>query len=127
MNIPGLITPFTAIGAIGAYLIAAHGATDGAAVQADDGATMMLGVTTDIPTADGGTADVVRNGLASVTYGGNVTRGNPLTADANGRAVAVALPAAADTFIVGFAEVSGVEGDIGSALVAPGFIPATAP
>lgn len=127
MNIPGLITPFTATAAIGAYLIAAHGAADGAAVQADDGSTMMLGVTTDIPAAAGETVDVVRSGPASVTFGGNVTRGAPLTADANGRAIAVALPAEADTFIVGYAEVSGVAGDIASVLVAPGFIPATAP
>ena len=116
MNIPGLITPFTAAAAIGAHLIAAHGVTDGAAVQADDGATMLLGVTTEL-----------RSGPAPVTYGGTVARGAPLTADAAGRAVAVALPAEADTFIVGYAEVSGVVGDIGSALIAPGFIPATAP
>lgn len=127
MNIPGLITPFTATAAIGKYLIAAHGAADGTAVQADDGSTMMVGVTTDIPAAAGETVDVVRSGPASVTFGGNVTRGNPLTADANGRAIAVALPAEADTFIVGYAEVSGVAGDIASALIAPGFIPATAP
>ncbi|WP_339665867.1 DUF2190 domain-containing protein [uncultured Pseudomonas sp.] len=127
MNIPGLITPFTAAAAIGAHLIAAHGVTDGAAVQADDGATMLLGVTTELPAAAGAVADVVRSGPASVTYGGTVARGAPLTADAAGRAVAVALPAEADTFIVGYAEVSGVVGDIGSALIAPGFIPATAP
>ena len=69
----------------------------------------------------------LRSGPASVTFGGNVTRGAPLTADANGRAIAVALPAEADTFIVGYAEVSGVAGDIASALIAPGVIPATAP
>ena len=127
MNIPGMITPFRAAGAIGKYRIAAHGAADGAAIQAEDGDTTLLGVTTDINAADGSIVDVVRSGPASVTFGGPVTRGDPLTADADGRAVAVALPAEADTFIVGYAEVSGVLGDIGAALVAPAFIPATAP
>lgn len=126
MNIPGLITPFRALGVIGKYLIAAATTDDGEASQAADGDAMLLGTTTDIPTADGAIVDVVRNGLASVTYGGAVARGAPLTADASGRAIAVALPAAAGTYIVGYAEVSGVLGDIGSVMVAPAFLPATA-
>ncbi|MCY1249405.1 hypothetical protein D9M72_629360 [compost metagenome] len=57
-------------------------------------------------------------------YGGNVTRGVPLTADAQGRAIAATVPPTATTYIIGFAEESGAFGDIGSVFIAPAVLPA---
>ncbi|MDT4866544.1 hypothetical protein FQZ97_1014020 [compost metagenome] len=68
--------------------------------------------------------DVIRSGLASVEYGGTVALGAPLTADSQGRAVAVTLPVGDDTYIIGFAEVAGSSGDIGSTFIAPAVLAA---
>lgn len=122
MNIPGLTTAFRAGGAITKRRILTDGASDGAAIQATGATARLLGVSTDIDTASGAIVDAIRTGLASVEYGGTVARGNPLTADASGRAIAATLPIAADTYIIGFAEVSGVLGDIGSVQIAPALL-----
>jgi hypothetical protein len=66
--------------------------------------------------------DVHRAGLVDVEYGGVVTRAAPLTSDASGRAI-VAAPAAGTTSrVIGFAEVAGVEGDIGRLMIQLGQI-----
>lgn len=126
MNIPGLTTAFRAGGAIAKRRILIHGSADGLAIQAVGAAAPLLGISTDIPTDSGAIVDAIRGGLAPVEYGGTITRGAPLTADADGRAVAANLAAATVTYIIGFAEVEGVVGDIGSVHVVPGVIPASA-
>ena len=113
-NIPVLTLAYLAAGAIPARRIVKHGAADGAVLQGDGPTAPLLGISTDIPSALGETCDVIREGLAPVTYGGTVSRGDPLTSDATGRAVVAAPTAAALAQVIGFAEVSGVEGDIGS-------------
>lgn len=123
MNIPGLTTAKRAAGAVAARRICVHGASDGLAAQAAASTALLIGISTDIATADGQPFDVIRSGVAPVEYGGNVSRGAALTADAQGRAIAATLPVAANTYIVGFAEVSGVLGDIGSVLIAPALLP----
>ncbi|MDF5968634.1 hypothetical protein P4117_06680 [Pseudomonas aeruginosa] len=45
---------------------------------------LLIGISTEIPAADGAVFDVIRSGLAPVEAGGNVTRGDALTADAQG-------------------------------------------
>lgn len=123
MNIPGLITAKRASGAIAARRIVIHGSSDGLAAQAAGSTALLIGISTEIPAADGAVFDVIRSDLAPVEYGGNVTRGDALTADAQGRAVAATLPPAATTWIIGFAELSGVAGDIGSVYIAPAVLP----
>ncbi|MCD7099113.1 hypothetical protein [Stenotrophomonas sp. MMGLT7] len=122
MHIPGLTNAFLAGAAIAARRITKHGAADGEALQAAAATDALNGISTDIPTAAGMTVDVTRSGLAAVEYGGAVAAGQPLTADAQGRAVAAAPAAGANVRIIGFAEVSGVLGDIGSVWIAPGVI-----
>ncbi len=122
MNIPGLTTAFRAGGAITKRRILTDGTADGVAIQAAASTARLLGVSTDIDTDSGATVDAIRTGLAPVEYGGTVARGNPLTADASGRAIAATLPIAANTYIIGFAEVSGVLGDIGSVQIAPALL-----
>lgn len=122
MNVPGLVIPFRAAGALARRRIVIHGAADGQALQAAGSTALLIGVTTDIASAIGETADVIRNGLADVEYGGTVTRGQFLTSDSVGRAVGVTLPVAAGTFVIGTAEVSGVVGDIGSLNITPNYL-----
>jgi len=107
---PGLTLAYLATAAIAARSLVKHGANDGEVVLATATTDSLVGVTTDIPAAAGDHVDVVRAGVVPVRYGGTVTRGAPLTADATGAAVV----AAAGNQVIGYAEVSGVAGDIGS-------------
>jgi hypothetical protein len=70
----------------------------------------------------GGMADVVRAGLASIRLGGPVQAGDPLTSDANGKAVKCVAAAGQTRRIVGFAEEPGVADDIIDAWIAPGLL-----
>ena len=110
---------FIAKSALGAFLIAAHGAADGEVVQATAATDAIIGVNEELDHVIGERADVIRCGPARVRYGGNVTRGQPLTAGANGRAVAAAPAAGTNVRIIGYAEVPGVDGDIVEMFINP--------
>ena len=121
MHTPGLIKSNSAGGAIAARRIVKHGATDGTATQAGASTDLLLGVTTAIgASAIGERVDVVLTGTADVEYGAVVTRGQLLTADASGKAIPAAPAAGANVRTIGVALVSGVAGDIGTALLSPG-------
>lgn len=110
----------TAEGAIGAFRIVKFGAADGDVLQAAAATDALVGVTDGLPVVAGERVDIVKAGIAPVEFGGNVTRGGPVTADADGKAVAAAPAAGANVRIIGFAEVSAVAGDIADVLIAPG-------
>lgn len=111
---------FVADAAIGKYLVAKFGDADGDADLATAATDALLGVSCDVPAGTGERVDVCRLGSTPVIYGGNVTRGQYLTAGAGGKAVAITLPAAeASVQVIGKAEVSGVADDIGSVYVNP--------
>lgn len=118
------IKSYVAGAAITKRRIVKWGATDGAVIPATAAAATeyLMGVTTEITVASGEPVDVVREGLADVEYGGTVVRGDPLTSDASGRAVTAAPGAGVNNRIIGFAEVSGVVGDIGTASISPGLM-----
>lgn len=120
----GLLTKsLEATTAIPKRTLVKFGAADGAGVPAVDGAAFIVGVNSDVDVAIGERASVFSTGnIADVLYGGTVTRGDPLTSDAAGKAITASPAAAANAYIVGFAEVSGVAGDIGSVYVCPGRI-----
>lgn len=104
--------------AIPPFHIVKHGAADGFAVPAAAATDAIFGVADSLGAeAANDPVDIIRGGIAEVVYGGTVTRGQPLTSDAQGRAVV----AVAGNRIIGFAEVSGVAGDRGSVFIAPGF------
>lgn len=63
--------------------------------------------------------DVVLCGIAEITYGATVTRGQLLTSDAQGRAIPAAPAAGSNVRVIGIATVSGVSGDIGNVLISP--------
>jgi hypothetical protein len=118
MRNEGLIKNFTAQGAIPAYRIAKFGSADGTVVAAAAVSDLLLGVSTRVPAdAAGDRVDIVLSGIAEVEYGGNVTRGAKLTANASGAAVAAAPSAGANNQIIGIAMVSGVAGDIGAVMI----------
>jgi len=114
----GLIKSMEATVAVPARRIVAHGAADGTGVLATGPATPIRGVSSELDTAIGERISVLMVGtIAEVEAGGAVTRGDPVTADAQGRAVV----AAGGNRIVGYAEVSGVLGDIITVDVLPGY------
>jgi hypothetical protein len=119
---PLLTLAYVAAAAIGAYRIAKFGAADGEAIPAAASTDALIGVTTSLPASLGERVDVIRGGIAEVEFGGNVTRGDWLTADAQGRAITAAPAAGVNANVIGRAECSGVLGDIGSVLIAPGRI-----
>lgn len=138
MNNPGLIKNFKAETAVAAYRIVKFGASDDTVAQAAANTDAMMGVNGALAGDAGKRVDIVLSGVAEVEYGGNVTRGDLLTADANGRAVAVTrhthtentagaytqnatTAAAGNVRVIGVAMVSGVLGDIGSVNISPSF------
>lgn len=122
MSNPTLIKNFKAEAAIAKYRIVKHGAADDQVLQGALATDSLIGVSTDIDAAINERCDVILSGQADVEYGGAVTRGALLTADASGRAVAAAPAAGANNRTIGVAMVSGVLGDIGSVSLSPGSV-----
>lgn len=108
---PVLTNPYTATTAIAGRRFVKHGATDGAAVQATAATDKLLGISGSQGADAGAVCDVIELGYAEVEYGGNVARGDPLTADANGKAVKAAPAATATAEVGAWAISSGVAGD----------------
>lgn len=116
---PTSIKSYVASGAVTRRRIVMFGAADNLVSLANSATALSIGISTEIDALSGEPCDVVREGLADVEYGGAVTRGQPLTSDATGRAVVAAPAAGANVRLIGIAEVSGVLGDIGTCFVAP--------
>ena len=103
-------------GAVAPHRIVKYGDADGKVVQSAAADDAHVGVSGRVSAASGGRVEIARQGIADVEYGGNVTRGDLLTADGDGKAVT----AADGNRVIGSADVSGVAGDIGKVLLAPG-------
>lgn len=119
---PDLIKTFTAETAVAAYRIVKHGSADTNVVQGAASTDALFGVSGLVAGDAGKRVDITLSGTGEVEYGGNVTRGDWLTSDAAGKAVAAAPAAGVNANVIGRAMVSGVAGDIGSVLLAPGRI-----
>lgn len=116
-NTPELITAYVTEGKIEGYRIVAFGEDKNGAKQATEVTDKLIGISTRVPKDPGEHVDVVRSGLYPVMYGADIKRGDPLTTDAQGRAV----KATAKQAYIGFAEEDGEEGDFGSLFITPGF------
>lgn len=114
------ISNYVAGGAVAARRIVKFGSADTSIVQGAAATDLLVGVSTDLPSASGGRVDVIHSGEAEVTFGGSITRGAKVTSDANGKAVAAAPAAGAKAQTIGIALVSGADGDIGRIRVIPG-------
>lgn len=117
---PGMAKNFKAEAAVTRRRFVKFGAADTAVVQAAASADSIFGVSSEIDAAIGEPCDVFLSGLPEIEYGGNVTRGDLLTADAQGRAVVAAPAAGVNARTGGVAMVSGVVGDIGLICLSPG-------
>lgn len=119
---PGLIKSFVSETAVAAYRIVKFGSDDNSVVQATAVTEGLVGVCGQVAGDAGKRVDIILTEAAEVEYGGNVTRGDWLTADSSGRAVAAAPAAGVNNNVIGRALVSGVAGDIGTALLSQGRI-----
>ena len=118
MHNPGRIKNFTLESNVGQYRIGVFGSKDDTMVQASAVSDSLIGVCAQPGGATTGErADFVLTGIAEVEYGGTVTRGNDLTTDAQGRAVAAAPSSGVVNKLIGKAMESGVLGTIGSVLL----------
>lgn len=113
----GYVKAFKAEAAISKRRIVMFGTTDDLITPATGSTSLAIGVTTEIDSAIGEVTDVVMSGLTDVEFGGTVTRGQYLTSDATGRAIAAAPAAGVNASIIGQAMVSAVVGDVGPALI----------
>lgn len=111
---------FRAEAAVPRRRIVKFGAADDAVVVGAGSTDLLVGVSSEIDAALGERCDVHLGGCPEVEYGGPVTRGNYLTSDGVGRAVAVAPAAGVNATIIGQALVSGVLGDVGVVNLSPG-------
>ncbi|AKH37294.1 MULTISPECIES: DUF2190 family protein [Nitrosomonas] len=111
---------YTAGGAINPYRIVKPGSNDGEVVQAAAATDSLMGVCESVGPASGERCDIVKSGIADLEFAGVVTRGGPVTSDADGKGVAAAPAAGANVRIIGFAEVTTAPGDIAPVLIAPG-------
>ncbi len=113
---------YTAETAVGANLIIKPGSTDDYVAQGAAATDKLTGISGNIAAGAGERVDIIKKGIADVVYGGTITRGDPITSDANAKAVTAAPAAGVNARIIGFAEVSGVLGDIGSVRISPGMM-----
>ncbi|NUQ82943.1 MAG: DUF2190 family protein [Bacteroidetes bacterium] len=117
---PLLIKTLTAAGTVNPYRIVKDGT---GMVQAAAATDKLFGVAEGTKSvASGERIDVIVAGIAPVEYGGNVSIGDLLTSDANGKAVAAAPSAGSNNRIIGIAYEAGVSGDIGSVLISQGSV-----
>jgi len=119
MRNEGLQKTLIAGAAVAKNRIVKFGSADTAAIQAAAATDLLIGVSDNLGAASGEPFDVIVDGIALVEYGGSVTRGQKLTADADGKAIAAAPTAGANAQIIGVAMLSGAAGDIGSVRIAP--------
>jgi hypothetical protein len=119
MHNPQLTKSFVAGAIVAAYRIVVQSDGD-TVVQGAAVSDKLVGISDNLGAASGARCEVHLAGAVEVEFGGNITVGDPLTSDANGKAVAAAPAAGVNNRIIGFAVVAGASGDIGSCKIAQG-------
>lgn len=105
----GLIKTYTAGGTITKRRFVKYGATDGVVIQASAATDLIIGSANELGSATGERQDVMMTGnIAEIDAGGTIARGASITSNGTGQAVT----AATGNIAAGFAEVSGVSGDV---------------
>lgn len=113
---PSHIKTFIAAAAIAGRKLVTFG-TGKTVVEATAATDPIIGIAEQIGSSDNGRVDVIINGIAEAVAGGNITRGNVLTADATGNVV---VSAQATDRIIGIAMDDAVAGDVVDVLIAQG-------
>ena len=108
--------------AIAAFLIMKHGTADNTAALATASSDLLIGVNEALPKAAGEMADYPTAGTGQVRLGAAVTRGQPITADANSKGIFANPAAGVNARIVGFALQSGVADDVIDFEIAAGYV-----
>ena len=108
--------------AVEAYRIVKHGSVDGTCVKAAGPTDLLVGTSDSLDKATGELVDVQMGHVGEVRLGGTVTRGQPLTSDANAKAVVASPAAGSNVRIIGFAAQSGVLDDVITYDRAPGLM-----
>lgn len=101
-----------------AFLIAKVGGDDDTFSQATASTEDLVGVFQHTTTVAGEEVRLMLSGVSRVKLGGTVTRGNKLTSDAAGKAVAIGAVAGTNYNSIGIALASGVADDIVPMLIA---------
>ncbi len=114
---PGLSKAYIADADIAPYLILKAGSADGYVALATASTDKFKGVSENVQTAAGQTADVIQEGIANMVAGGTIADGDFLTADGSSRAITAAPSAGVNAQIIGKALTSAVVGDVFPVLV----------
>ena len=127
MHNPQLTKTFLADADVPPHRIVTGGSADDRVVPASATTQFLRGVSdAGLGLRPAGTSvDIHVSGVVEVEYGATVLLGDPLTADANGCAVPVALGAPnanPPVRFLGFSQEAGPAGVIGSLLIAPGLV-----
>lgn len=117
-----LTQSFTAGAAIIARRIITAGGEENEVTQATGGTDPLIGVTTEIDGVEGDAVDAHVIGSVEVECGGAFNFGDPLTADADGRAILAEPAADTNLNIIGYARSDGEVDAIGYVMIAPGVI-----
>jgi len=102
-----------------AFTIGKFGADDDTMSLATAATDMLAGVFQHTTANAGDEVRVMLEGITKVKLGGTVTRGQPLTSDASGQAIAAAPAAGSNARVIGLAMASGISGDIITMLISP--------
>lgn len=119
---PTFIKGYRAETDIAPFRFVAYGPDDGTAIQSTNGADAKLGVSDSLGGVEGQMVDVTRQGIGEVEYAEAVAYGDPLTSNADGKAVV----AGAGEPYSARAEHEGVAGTIGNVWLEAGIAPADA-
>ena len=122
--IPTFIRSYKASAAIaGNRLVAFSDAANSSVIaQASASSSPITGVSDRLDCEADAMCDVHRGGLSSVRLGGTVVAGDPLTSDADGKAIKAVAATGTTVWIVGYADAPGVVDDIVDVMFAPGVL-----
>lgn len=108
--------------ATAAFLILKHGTVDNSAALASAATDLLVGTNDSLAKDAGELIDYPTSGTGEVKLGGNVTRGQPITADAASKGVYANPAAGVNNRIIGYALQSGVADDVIDYQIAPGTV-----
>lgn len=119
--IPTFTKSYVALTAVAGRRIVAFAApTTNASVEQADAATVTaIGISDTLGAGAGQMLDVHRAGLVEVELGGTVAAGDPLTSNADGKAIKAVAATGSTIWIAGYADAPGVAGDYIDCFAAP--------
>lgn len=120
MKNQGLTKAFVAGAAIAPNRFIKFGADDLTVIQGAAAGDAIFAVSDDVGCASGERLDNILSDIATVEFGGTVTRGALLMSDSVGRAIAATAAAGVNVRTCGVALVSAVTGDKGPVLISLG-------